>query len=287
MLFRSGALRVFVDALRADLVRSMALLEAVIDFADEDVPEDVTEEVLDLLDRAMARIDEQVRGSHFAERVRSGFEVAIVGPPNIGKSTLLNALAGREAAITSEHAGTTRDIIEVHMDLRGIPVTLLDTAGVRETDDPVERIGVTRARARADAADLRVFLVEQGAEPSLVPRTGDLVLVAKQDDAAPGSNGVSGRTGAGIDEMIEALHHRLQSSVQAAGVATQARHRTALTTARERLAIARELVALGSAQYDMAADELRHSVHQLEVLVGHVGVEDLLDVIFASFCLGK
>ncbi|HGG65032.1 MAG TPA: tRNA uridine-5-carboxymethylaminomethyl(34) synthesis GTPase MnmE, partial [Rhodobacteraceae bacterium] len=149
---RKQALRVFSGALgdkaeswRSQLIRAAALLEATIDFADEDVPVDVTPEVSDLLNSVMAALKTEATGVQISERIRDGFEVAIVGAPNVGKSSLLNRLAGRDAAITSEIAGTTRDVIEVRMDLNGLPVTILDTAGLRETDDTVEGIGIERA----------------------------------------------------------------------------------------------------------------------------------------------
>ncbi|WP_373050624.1 tRNA uridine-5-carboxymethylaminomethyl(34) synthesis GTPase MnmE, partial [Thalassovita aquimarina] len=156
----SGDLGNRAEEWRRDLIRAASLLEATIDFADEDIPVDVSPEVNELLDRVIASLSKEIAGVSAAERVRTGFEVAIVGAPNVGKSTLLNALAGRDAAITSEYAGTTRDVIEVRMDLAGLPVTLLDTAGLRETQDKVEEIGIKRARERAGLADLRVFLVE-------------------------------------------------------------------------------------------------------------------------------
>jgi tRNA modification GTPase len=141
----SGAIGQKVEAWRRDIIRAAALMEATIDFADEDVPVDVTPEVRGLLDGLLDSIGKEVAGASVAERIREGFEVAIIGAPNAGKSTLLNALAGREAAITSEIAGTTRDVIEVKMDLAGLAVTVLDTAGLRETSDQVEALGVELA----------------------------------------------------------------------------------------------------------------------------------------------
>ncbi|NBB81637.1 MAG: tRNA uridine-5-carboxymethylaminomethyl(34) synthesis GTPase MnmE, partial [Verrucomicrobia bacterium] len=154
----SGQLGARAEEWRRKLIRAAALLEATIDFADEEVPEDVSPEVSELLESVRAELDKEIAGVGSAERIREGFEVAIVGAPNVGKSTLLNVLAGRDAAITSEVAGTTRDVIEVRMDLSGLPVTLLDTAGLRTTEDEVESIGVDLAMKRAKAADLRVFL---------------------------------------------------------------------------------------------------------------------------------
>ena len=149
----SGALGQKVDGWRRDLIQAASLLEVTIDFADEEVPVDVSDDVSGFLDRVTLALEAELRGMDAAERIRSGFEVAIVGAPNVGKSSLLNALAGRDAAITSEIAGTTRDVIEVRMEIAGLPVTLLDTAGLRETQDPVEKIGIARAldRARSSA----------------------------------------------------------------------------------------------------------------------------------------
>ena len=145
----AGAIGDSAKLWRENLIRAACLLEATIDFADEDVPVDVMPEVSDLLKRTMQSLQSEVAGVGIAERLRDGFEVVIVGPPNVGKSTLLNALAGREAAITSQYAGTTRDVVEVQMDLNGLPVVIVDTAGIRETNDPIEKLGIERAVKRA------------------------------------------------------------------------------------------------------------------------------------------
>lgn len=278
-----GAIGDKAEAWRRDLIRAAALLEATIDFADEEVPEDVSDEVLHLIAVTRDSISVQLRGIDAAERVRTGFEVAIVGAPNVGKSTLLNALAGREAAITSEFAGTTRDVIEVRMDLGGLPVTLLDTAGLRETEDHVEGIGIARARERAMAADLRVFLIDND-EPEIAPREDDIVVQAKADISG---HGVSGLTGQGIGDLITGITKALQNKAGEAGLASRERHRLALAQAIGGLEAAADHVKCGSSQYDLAAEELRNVVRSLESLLGRIDVENLLDEIFASFCLGK
>lgn len=278
-----GAIGAEAEKWRRDLIRAAALLEAVIDFADEDVPEDVSPEVLDLTTRTRHAIARQLGGIDAAERVRTGFEVAIVGAPNVGKSTLLNALAGREAAITSEYAGTTRDVIEVRMDLGGLPVTVLDTAGLRETEDHVEGIGIARARDRAASADLRVFLVD-GDLPDFPPLPGDLVVQAKADVHG---QGVSGLTGFGVGDLISNITARLLDQAGHAGLASRERHRWALAKAISSLQAAESHVRIGGDQYDLAAEELRNVVRALESLLGRIDVETLLDEIFASFCLGK
>ena len=291
---RRQALRVFSgdlgtrsEAWRRDLIRAAALIEATIDFADEEVPVDVSPEVTELLTGVLRDLQAEVAGVGIAERVRSGFEVAIVGAPNVGKSTLLNALAGREAAITSEIAGTTRDVIEVRMDLAGLAVTLLDTAGLRETDDKVEAIGVERAKVRAEAADLRLFLIEEGAKPEFEPQDMDIVLIGKADVVGEGAGRVSGLTGFGVDDLVRDLADRLGSMASGAGLATRERHRIAMERAIVEMSRALDLVGQGSDFADLAAEELRAAVRALDSLVGRVDVEMLLDDIFSSFCIGK
>lgn len=280
----SGEIGALADGWRRDLIRAAALIEATIDFADEDVPVDVTPEVTGLLTGVLTGLRHQIAGASAAERVRSGFEVAIVGAPNVGKSTLLNALAGREAAITSEIAGTTRDVIEVRMEIGGLAMTLLDTAGLRDTDDPVERIGVVRARERAAMADLRVFLVEGDAMPDMAVLPGDIVLRAKADLLADKGGAISGRSGEGVDELLQSIAMVLTGRVAGAGVATRERHLTALCRAATGLDGA--MVQIGR-NADLAAEDIRSATRALDHLVGRVDVEDLLDHIFASFCIGK
>ena len=283
----SGDLGEKAEMWRRSLIRAAALLEATIDFADEDVPVDVTPEVRSLLDETRTSLAREIGGVSAAERVRSGFEVAILGAPNVGKSTLLNTLAGREAAITSEYAGTTRDVIEVRMDLGGIPVTLLDTAGLRDTEDHVENIGIARARERAEHADLRVFLVEDGVAPDIAPREGDIVLQAKADLRADKRGAVSGATGEGVAQLVEMIRANLAEQVADIGVATRERHKMSMEKAVIALANADRMLDLGPEHTDIAAEELRSAVRALDALVGRVDVENILDEIFASFCIGK
>lgn len=283
----SGAIGEIAARWRTILIRALALLEATIDFADEEVPVDVSPEVLEIIGTVGRELQAEYDGSFISERIQQGFEVAIVGPPNIGKSTLLNALAGRQAAITSEIAGTTRDVIEVHMDLRGLAVTILDTAGVRETDDVVEGLGIELARQRADKADLRVILIGGPDEtPVIPPKKDDLVLVGKVDEA-PGTTGVSGLTGAGVDSLLDRVTGALENRVAGAGVTLKERHRVALRRAQSALDAARIEIGHGSQRSELAAEELRGAVWALDSLIGRVDVENVLDEIFASFCLGK
>src|SRR6056297_1615785 len=283
----SGDLGRRAETWRESLIRAAALLEATIDFADEDVPVDVTPEVGALVSSVISDLTREIAGVGTAERIRSGFEVAIVGAPNVGKSTLLNALAGRDAAITSEYAGTTRDIIEVRMDLDGLPVTLLDTAGLRDTLDEVESIGIERAKARAEMADLRVFLVEKGEQPEMAPQADDLVLVAKADLVGPGLDAVSGKTGEGIPELVARITDTLKTRATGAGLATRVRHKQAMEKGLENLLAAQNLIPFGEDHADIAAEELRSAIRALDSLVGRIDIENILDEIFASFCLGK
>lgn len=283
----SGELGNLARIWREKLIRAAALIEVTIDFADEDVPVDVSPEVSAILESVRSDLQWQISGSGIAERIRSGFEVAIVGAPNVGKSTLLNALAGRPAALTSEYAGTTRDVIEVRMDLRGLPVTLLDTAGLRETEDKVEQMGVSLAKERAEAADLRIFLAEPGERFDIKPGPDDIILRPKADTLEDRAGAVSGLTGEGLDELVARVQEILGARSSDVGLAIRARHRKAMESAEASLAIAAEVLFRGPDHYDILAAEIRHAVLALESLVGRIHTEDLLSEIFASFCLGK
>lgn len=289
---RIQALRVLSGALgdkalswRTRLIRAAALLEATIDFADEEVPVNVMPEVKELVSGVLAELRAESVGVQMAERIRAGFEVAIIGPPNVGKSTLLNFLASRDAAITSEVAGTTRDVIEVRMTLGGLPVTVLDTAGIRDTDDEVEAIGVDRARERAADSDICVILLEhRGDAPSINPREQDILLVAKSDIQ---DGDLSAKTGEGVRELIDRIATGLERDASGAGVAIRERHRVAINAAANALEVAHGSMETKAEHSELIAEELRTAVRALDSLVGRVDVEDLLDEIFSSFCIGK
>ena len=283
----SGRLSEKIETWRADLIRAAALIEATIDFVDEDIPVDVTPEVTELLGRTRLAIQDELAGFSAAERIRLGFEVAIVGAPNVGKSTLLNAMAQRDAAITSHVAGTTRDVIEVRMDLNGLAVTLLDTAGLRDGEDEIEAEGIRRALDRARAADVRIFLIEPRQELPLVPLEGDIVRAPKADQRTDDVPALSGKTGEGIRQLIDEVTRTLSARAQCAGLITHARHRTAMQQSDANLALALDILARGPERYDIAAEEIRFAIRGLEAVVGRIDVENLLDEIFSSFCLGK
>ncbi|WP_039018423.1 tRNA uridine-5-carboxymethylaminomethyl(34) synthesis GTPase MnmE [Halocynthiibacter namhaensis] len=284
----SGAIGDAASNWRLDLIRAAALIEATIDFADEEVPVDVSPEVADLITGVQSDVQKQLSGIDVSERIRDGFEVAIIGAPNVGKSTLLNALAGREAAITSEFAGTTRDVVEVRMDLGGLPVTILDTAGIRDTEDYVEGVGIERARARAKDADIRVFLCENTSDdPGVDFLDGDIRLMAKADLHNGADNAVSGKTGAGVSNLVNHLRDVLVLRSASASIATRERHRIAMSRALTSMESARFELSLGSERSELAAEELRTGIRALDALIGRVDVENLLDEIFTSFCIGK
>lgn len=282
----SGRLRDQAETWRTDLIHAMSLLEATIDFADEEVPIDVSEDVERLLSVLISVLKKEVDGFAVAERVRTGFEVAIVGPPNAGKSTLLNALAGRDAAITSEIAGTTRDVIEVRMDIESLPVTFLDTAGLRETEDIVEAIGIERAVERARKADLRIFLKGDSDFDHLSPCEHDIVVVGKSDLRKDGF-GVSGLTGFGIQVLIDQVKDYLLQYASSAGLISHDRQKIILGRSLNALQNAVGHTRAGPDRYDLASEELRSAIFFLERLVGRVDVEDVLDKVFSSFCIGK
>ncbi|MCT4556838.1 MAG: tRNA uridine-5-carboxymethylaminomethyl(34) synthesis GTPase MnmE [Pelagimonas sp.] len=282
----NGALSERVGMWREKLVRAVSLLEATIDFADEEVPVDVSDDVSELLNSVIPQIQSEISGLKITERMKTGFEVAIVGPPNAGKSTLLNYLSGRDAAITSEIAGTTRDVIEVRMDMKGLSVTLLDTAGIRTSEDEIESIGVERAIERAKQADMRLHLVLPGEEPVLQPTTGDLVCIAKQD-SNPHPNSISGKTGNGVARAIDEITDHLRSMVRDMSLVSRERHRLVLVDGLEHLNLGRDLLKDGPDMYEITSEEIRVGIRRLESLLGYVDVEHLLGEIFANFCVGK
>jgi tRNA modification GTPase len=282
----SGALGDLAESWRVRLIRAAALLEATIDFADEEVPVDVSPEVSELLLSVSTELAAEIAGVEVSERIRDGFEVAIVGAPNVGKSSLLNALAGRDAAITSDIAGTTRDVIEVHMDLKGLPVTFLDTAGLRITEDHVEALGIERARARAKAADLRIILLSSRSEPlPIVSTKEDIVLVTKSDLNPDGH--ISVTTGSGLDDLVARVTEVFQRRASESGVAIRDRHRQSMKIAADALAHAQNQLTSAPELAEFIAEDLRTAVRALDALVGRVDVEHILDEIFSSFCIGK
>ena len=293
-----GALRKECDAIRDRLLDAMATVEAQLDFSDVEDSADLTlESVRTAAGLALARIDRALASAQSAERLRAGFTVVIAGPPNVGKSTLMNVVAGRDVAITSPFAGTTRDPIEVALDLAGYPVTLVDTAGIRETIDPVELEGVRRALQRAERADLTLWLDDnQGARAAGAgPVGGPVIRVrTKCDLAVPGTTGstagaqfaISATTGEGLDALLAAIAN-LAVGAMASGepaVLTVARHREAFLSARRALASA---LSAEATDLELIAEEFRRAAAAMDRTVGRIGVEDVLGQIFSRLCVGK
>ncbi|KYH02412.1 tRNA uridine-5-carboxymethylaminomethyl(34) synthesis GTPase MnmE [Bradyrhizobium sp. DOA1] len=277
---------------RERIIEASALIEAGIDFSDEgDVPAELMAPAIKAIKALHDEIAEVLAAQGHSERLRDGLVVAIAGEPNVGKSTLINQLARREVAIVSPHAGTTRDVIEVQLDLDGYPVTVIDTAGIRETDDPVEQEGVRRARARAEEADLVLWLVE-GSQPTQRP-DGTVWIVRNKIDLGgvgagqpPGEFGISASRGDGIPELVEALVGFVADffGMSEGAVITRARQRDLLVRASDSLRRSLDLVEEGE---ELAAEELRASAFALGRLLGRVDVEDVLGAIFQKFCIGK
>jgi tRNA modification GTPase len=284
---------------RARIIEASALIEAGIDFSDEgDVPAELIAPALKKVEALLTEIREVLSAQAHSERLREGLVVAISGPPNVGKSTLINQLARREVAIVSPHAGTTRDVIEVQLDLDGYPVTVIDTAGIRETDDPVEQEGVRRARARADEADLVLWLSD--GMRAAIPReaSAPVWLIRNKIDLddwtseLPGPRSahrafnISARNGDGVPELIAALvgfAHDYFGTGEG-GLITRTRQRRLLQETANSLRRAIDVVGAGE---ELAAEELRAAAYSLGRLLGRVDVEDILDVIFREFCVGK
>ncbi len=304
-----GALSRQIAAWRTDLIAALARAEAAIDFPEEELPEEIGGQIAHSILRLRENISEYLVDSHRGERLREGICVALIGAPNAGKSSLLNAFARRPVAIVSAAPGTTRDVVEVHLDLGGYPVTLADTAGLRELDmktatsnqDEVEAEGIRRARARAAAADFKLAIFDLQAAPDFDPATrrlldGDSLAVLNKSDLVPGTErkyvdgcpalAVSAKTGAGMAaleaRLTEEVAARLEAGASEAPPLTRARHRRALedcVAALER--------AGGAVRPELVAEDLRLAARALGRIAGRVDVEDLLDAIFREFCIGK
>lgn len=304
---------------RAQIIEASALIEAGIDFSDEaDVPAELIAPALKKIKTLLGEIQRVLAAQGHGERLREGLVVAIAGPPNVGKSTLMNQLARREVAIVSPHAGTTRDVIEVQLDLDGYPVTVIDTAGIRETADPVEQEGVRRARARAAEADLVLWLVdahdeknlekslEQGAAPAWVVRNKIDLDAVETDAAVPGIDAlspgqpigvleqtqrhadfeISASRGDGIPELIAAMIVFAQDYFGAGEGGLISRERQRKLLQETAVSLQRSLSAIQEGE-ELAAEDLRIAARSLGRLLGRVDVEDVLDVIFREFCIGK
>ena len=293
---------------RKGLVEALAVLEAAVDFPDEDLPESVAEEAGPAIGRIIDELDRALADGGRGERVRGGYRIALIGAPNAGKSSLLNALVGRDAAIVTATAGTTRDIIEVPMTLAGYRVVLADTAGLRESTDPIEAEGVRRARGWAQTAELRLLVVDGAAmdeawrEMAPLARPGDFCLLNKADLPRGTSAGalewaeehglckleLSANTAGDLGSLSGMLADAVVRALSGADfpAATQERHRRDLAEARNHLARA-QLALEAPAEVELAAEDVRLAARSLARIGGRVGAEDVLDRVFARFCIGK
>ncbi|MGH6951182.1 MAG: tRNA uridine-5-carboxymethylaminomethyl(34) synthesis GTPase MnmE [Vitreimonas sp.] len=299
---RRGALSSVYEAWRARLIEAAALIEAEIDFPDEDLPGALARRAGPILQALASEMAAHLDDAHRGERIRDGYRIAIIGPPNAGKSSLLNALAQREAAIVSDIPGTTRDVVEVRLVLAGFPVWIADTAGLREAADAIEAEGVRRALARAEEADLRIGVVELGAEipPSLKSALGpgDVLARSKADLGPalppaptgtadePAAIRVSAKTGVGLGGLEALLARYVADALgrEEAPVLTRARHRRLVEEAHAALLRAIPVLDQGA---ELAAEDLRAASAAIGRLTGRIDVEDLLEEIFSSFCIGK
>jgi len=305
----SGSLSDLYHGWAARLTTLLAHAEADIDFPDEDLPDGLIATLCPKIETLIDEFEKHLSDNRRGERLRDGITIAILGAPNAGKSTLLNALAQRDVAIVTDIAGTTRDVLEVHLDLGGYPITLLDTAGLRETENIVEAEGIRRARERAAGADLKLCLFDSGTEPDVATRAmvdeNTMIIFTKIDAASHDSRQgpefantnlagsynlfLSAQTGEGIPELLIAITARLENIFAAPREApslTRTRHREAL---QESLAALQRAVfnPSGAALPELFAEDLRLALRSLGRITGRVDVEDLLDKIFKDFCLGK
>jgi tRNA modification GTPase len=285
-----GALGESVSGWRLRLVEAMALLAAEIDFSDEgDVSGPLADQAMALAMQVLVDLRAALGSFDMGERVRDGFVVVLAGPPNAGKSSLLNALARRDVAIVSPIAGTTRDAIEVRLDLSGLPVILVDTAGLRDSADPIELEGVRRARALVERADLVLSLRAIDSAPDRIHQDSDTLAIATKADlggvAAPGELAISVKTGQALDALLAMIVERIAArSPPEPALLTRERHRVAVSEAIRALDRA---VTADHGQAELLAEDIRLAVLSLERLIGRIDVEDVLDQLFAGFCIGK
>jgi tRNA modification GTPase len=285
-----GGMRAMAASWRDRVINALARIEAVIDFVDEGLDDTLLEpaaaEVRQLCDETECAL----AGSQAAERIREGFRVAICGVPNVGKSTLLNRIAGREAAITSHHPGTTRDSVEIHVEIGGLPVTFIDTAGLRDAADPVERIGIDRAGDIIRSSDLRIHLVERAKDADATHvQEGDIVALCKADLRPGATDGlaVSGLSGEGVDRLLDRVREVLSRRAATASAIANDRQRHAVGAFRSSLRAALCALPPEVGQPEIAAHHLAEALHALDSLTGRVDVERVLDSIFRNFCIGK
>ncbi len=286
-----GGLAARAGLWRDMLLDSLGLVTAEIDFADEgEAPTHVLHEVRTIVSQLSLELRHALLEAERGERVKDGFKVVLCGPPNVGKSTLMNALARRDVAIVTEHAGTTRDILQIELDLGGLPVILSDTAGLREPTDAVEAIGIERSQEAMANADLLLWLCDGTQASAGAPDDGRMLIVASKLDMFPvvptwADLGVSAKSGLGVQDLI--------SRIQSVGLASVAGEMSVVTNARQRGCIeaasrhAERLLAEDNSALEIVAEDLFRCSQALEELMGRIGTEDILGSVFSRFCMGK
>lgn len=284
-----------IEALRSDILRPLALLEAYLDFPEEDIPEQVLSEVAHKISELRVKLQKLGEDSGVGEKIREGLEIVILGPPNAGKSSFLNALAGREAAIVSAQAGTTRDFVEIQLEINGFLVTFVDTAGLRATENEIEEIGIERAKKRAEKADVRILLFDIDTNPK---QYADILALANKDAvifytkadqgqsalSSPEGIAISSITGFGIEAALVLIGEKITQKMGSyeSPLITRARHRRHLDNAAS--ALARFSLDL---PLELACEELRVAATSIGNFTGKIHNDELLDIIFREFCIGK
>ncbi len=300
-----GRLADLYEGWRTEIIQAMAHMEADIDFADEEIPDDVTAQLLPQVDGLIKEITRHMGDGFKGELIRDGLQVVILGEPNIGKSTLLNFLSKRDVAIVSDIAGTTRDILEVHLDMDGFPVTIADTAGIRDSSDVIEVEGIQRAEKRARAADIKIIMIDAGLWPNVPDRLKgqidhNTIILLNKADIRPVSQiktenhdysciaviVISAKQESGLDDFLSRLSMEVEKRMELSHVPnlTRVRHREALT---ECLVHLQRFSDSPCKEQELLAEDLRMAARNLGAITGRVDVEDILDKIFTEFCIGK
>ena len=292
----SGGLKNLYDNWREDIIKILAHIEAYIDFPEEDIPDNIKKNLLNTVFKLTKEVEKHLSQSNIGERLRDGFKVVIVGPPNAGKSSLLNWLAKREAAIVSDIAGTTRDAIDIHLDIKGYPVIFTDTAGLRETDEVIENKGVEIAHQKMQGADLIICLFDASKDSVqlfdniakafqnviIVGNKSD--LVSQQNPVQNQQNSISIKNNIGMESLLDAIYNNIQSRVSASTGALITRH-------RYREALEETLEHLKNFNLDkeieLSAEDIRLAARNLGKITGRIEVDDVLNKIFSDFCIGK
>jgi len=285
-----GSLGIKVKKWKEQLINILSLLEASIDFSEEELPQDILKEIENKIRKIKSDFQKELKGIKVAESISNFFEVAIVGKPNVGKSTLLNYLSKKNSSIVTDVPGTTRDIIEVKLDIKGLPIVFLDTAGLHKSNDKVEKIGIKKTLQRLKKVDLRIFLINCSKELKCfekIKKNHDLVFFAKNDLKNMKSKGISGKTGEGTDILLEQIYIFFSKKTNSVGSVVNNRHRLII---KNSLFFINDALLNCNSSFDkieMIAEDIRHTINELNFLIGKVGVEDILSKIFSKFCIGK